>query len=410
MKGFGIYLKLQIKRMSKSFPIIFLMTLLLAGSFGLLAWMQMSISQNDEGKQKVALGIVGDAKDSYLGFGISALEQMDSSRFTVSFVMFDEEAKAKRQLEDGKIGGYILIPEGFVDSVVTGENLPVTYVAGGGQGGMGSQLIRELAESVSVMITETQAGIYGMQNYYIENDVLDTLYEDADRLNLKYFDVVLGREKMYKIETFSDTGGLSIAGYYVCALLLVFLLLWGMNCAALMVRDDLSLEKVLKAAGLKVGLQAAGEFIAYLGLMIANYLGIIMLLAVGMKVSDLAFAEISGIGDLLSFAAGVWPVVLCVSALQFLIYNLVNGLISGLLLNFLGAIVLGYLSGCFYPLSYFPQMIQKLAAFLPTGIAMEYMKNVIRKKNSGAQFFQLLLYTAVFVTAAVLLKKHKLEH
>ncbi|NCC43694.1 MAG: ABC transporter permease, partial [Clostridia bacterium] len=232
MKGFGIYLKLQIKRMSKSFPIIFLMTLLLAGSFGLLAWMQMSISQNDEGKQKVALGIVGDAKDSYLGFGISALEQMDSSRFTVSFVMFDEEAKAKRQLEDGKIGGYILIPEGFVDSVVTGENLPVTYVAGGGQGGMGSQLIRELAESVSVMITETQAGIYGMQNYYIENDVLDTLYEDADRLNLKYFDVVLGREKMYKIETFSDTGGLSIAGYYVCALLLVFLLLWGMNCAA----------------------------------------------------------------------------------------------------------------------------------------------------------------------------------
>lgn len=410
MKKFLIYLKTQIKRMSRSFPIIFLMTLLLAGSFVLIAWMQMKINQeNEDGKQKVALGIVGDTGDSYLGFGISALEQMDTSRFTISFVMLDDEKEAKKQLENGELGGYILIPEGFVDSVATGENLQATYVAGGSQGGIGTELIRELAEAASVMITETQTGIYSMQQLYLEQGETDILYQDADELNLKYFEVVLGRENMYRIETFSDTKDLSAAGYYLCALLLVFLLLWGMNCAALMVKKDLSLEKMLQAGGFSVGLQTFGEFVAYLCLMAANYAGIIAIAAVVLRGSGITLGEIRGAGDLLRFAAGAWPVLLCISALQFLMYTLVNGLISGLLLNFIGAVTLGYISGCFYPLSFFPKTIQNIASFLPTGIGMDYMGNFLQQKACGVQLCGLLSYAALFFAAAWWTKKRKLE-
>ena len=138
MKKFGIYMRLQLKRMGKVFPAVFLVTVLLSVGIGLLVWMQLSAGRQDDNRQKIVLGIVGDTRDSYLGFGIYALEHLDSSRFTISFSELTEE-EAAIQLESGKISGYIRIPDGFLDSIVSGRNMPVTFVRGGAQSGIGTQ-------------------------------------------------------------------------------------------------------------------------------------------------------------------------------------------------------------------------------------------------------------------------------
>ncbi|MBS6193986.1 MAG: ABC transporter permease [Clostridiales bacterium] len=395
MKKFGTYLKLQMKRMGKAFPTIFFMTVLLAGGFCLLAWMQVRLNREDPGKQKITLGIVGDTGDSYLGLGIYALEHMDSSRFALSFVELDEK-EAGKQLEQGKISGYFCIPEGFVQSVVNGENLPVTFVGGGSQGGLGTELIRELSESVSAMITETQAGIYSMQEFYLEQDALETIYEDIERLNLRYFDVVLSREKLYEIKQTSGMEELPAEGYYFCAVFLVFLLVWGMNGGNLLVKKDMALAKVMASRGVGAAVQTGGEFLAFLMLMGANSLGIAAILAAaaGKKI--------------LLFVLGSWPVFLCVASMLFLLYNLVEDLISGLLLNFLGAVCLGYLSGCFYPLSYFPRTIQKFALIQPVGIGMNYMERYLLERQCGEQMWKLLGYTVLFLGISVYVRKKKL--
>ena len=85
MKKCGIYMRLQLKRMGKVFPAVFLVTVLLSVGICLLVWMQLSVDSQDEKRQKIVLGVVGDTRDSYLGFGIYALEHLDSSRFTISF-------------------------------------------------------------------------------------------------------------------------------------------------------------------------------------------------------------------------------------------------------------------------------------------------------------------------------------
>ena len=199
MKKCGIYMRLQLKRMGKVFPAVFLVTVLLSVGICLLVWMQLSVDSQDEKRQKIVLGVVGDTRDSYLGFGIYALEHLDSSRFTISFSELTEE-EAVIQLESGKISGYIRIPDGFLDSIVSGQNMPVTFVGGGAQRGIGTQLMMELSDTVSEVITESQTGIYSMQDFYLEQGAIERIAEDADRLNLRYFDVLFSRENMYRIE------------------------------------------------------------------------------------------------------------------------------------------------------------------------------------------------------------------
>lgn len=407
MKKFCIYLELQVKRMANSFPAIFLMTVLLAGGFGLLAWMQVKISQDEPGKQKMILGVVGDTEDTYLGFGIYALEHLDSSRFELSFAYLEEE-DAKKELERGRISGFVKIPDGFVQSVVNGENLPVTFVGGGSQSSIGSELVRELSDTVSEMITETQTGIYSMQEFYLEQDELETIYEDADRLNLRYFDVVLSRENIYQIKNVAGGQELSTGSYYLCAVFLIFLLIWGMNAGSLLVKKDMALGKVLSAGGIGAGIQTGGEFLAFLLLMGANCLGITVILAVAAGKVRLSAEELENGGAVFSFILGCWPVFLCMASMLFFLYSLVEGLISGILLNFLGAVCLGYLSGCFYPLSYFPQTIQKIASYLPTGIGMKYMERYLLQRQYTGELWKLLAYTVLFFGTSVYIRKQKL--
>lgn len=408
MRKFIAYLKIQLKRMTKTLPAIFFMTLLLGVGFGFLIWMQFRLDRDDSGKQKIALGVVGDTEDSYLGFGIFALENMDSSRYTLTLVKM-EEKEAVRQLEYGKISGYIRIPDGFVDSIVSGENMPVTYISGGSQGGIGSQLIRELAVAVSVLITESQAGIYTMQELYMDQNALETIYKDTNLLNLRYFDVLLAREKMYRVEEAVGADACSAAGSYLCAAVVVFLMMWGMNGGVLLIKNDMALGKLLSAGGMNVWAQAGGEFAAYLCTMTVNFLGLAAAAITAAGYFHLTVPEAGSVLELIRFAAGSWPVLLCTASMQFLFYSLVSGIIGGLLLNFVGAVVLGYLSGCFYPISFFPSGIQKISSWLPAGIGMKYLEKQLQQESGGKMCMLLLVYAAVFFVLAVVVNKRKLE-
>lgn len=409
MKRFGMYYQMQCKRVFKSFFSIMLMTLLLAGGMGAVAWLQVHMQQNDESKQKISLGIVGDAYDSYLGIGIYALENLDSSRFTLNFVFFEDEAEAEKGLTDGTVSGYIRIPEGFVDSIVTGENQKVTYVYGGGQAGIGSQLIQELSETISELITESQTGIYSMMDFYRDQGEKDHFYEDMNRLNLQYFDVILAREKMYQLHTVEGRSDLSAAGYYLGAILLLFFLLWGMNGGPLLVSKDTALNKVMASRGMGSISQVLGEFAAYFVLMAANAVVILGVLSAGVRITGISFEEIRSAGDMVRLGFYSLPVVLCFASLHYLLYSFVDSLTAGLLMNFLVSVGLGYISGYFYPLSYFPDFVQRISHFLVTGVSMDYMHQVLQRDRVGMELAGLLLYTILFLAVAVLVKRHRLK-
>lgn len=409
MKKLHIYLVLQLKRVMKAFPAIIMMTFLLFGALGLLVWMKLESRPDDGAQQRVKLGIVGEDEDSYLGVGIYALEHLDSSRFTCEFLHLQED-EAREQLEEGELSAYIVIPDGFVRSIISGENKQVTFTSGSSQAGIGTILINQLASAVSNVITDTQAGIYAMHEFYMDYEELEEIYTDEADLNLKYLQLILNRQNLYQIEQISVTNRLSAGGYYLCAILLLFLLLWGINCCFLFVKNDMALPRLLASEGFGCFQQVLAEFAAYLFLMFLSYAGIVAALLIGSRAAGATVPEFTGTGlaEQIGFLIRILPVLPVVAAMQLLLYEIVSSLISGILLNFGFAVCLAYLSGCFYPLAYFPIGIQKFAEVSPTGIALSYMTGCF-ETGISVRAAGLLAWLVVFLLLTIWVRKRKLE-
>ena len=158
------YFLLQIKRVCRALPFLLITTLVLTGVVGLLAVIQAKTSAEDDGRQKIRLAVVGDTEDEFVKSGISLLQEMDSSRYTCTIEEMSEE-EAQRALERREISGYLVVPQDFLRSVMSGDNYKVTFVTGTAQHGLGTMLARELADTVSVMLTETQSGIYAFSRF-----------------------------------------------------------------------------------------------------------------------------------------------------------------------------------------------------------------------------------------------------
>ena len=413
MKMPWIYLKAQLHRMLRRFPVIFLVTLLmLAGLVG-LAWVQFESGREDDefesvARQKVSVAIVGDTSESYLGIGIYAVEHMDSTRFTVNFIECSEP-EARKMLQEEKIEAFLLVPEGFLDSISSAENKPITLVIGGNQGGIGTELVRELADMISRVLTSSQTTIYAMRDTETALGKTENQSRDVANINLQYFDLILAREEMYRKETVEAIPQLNRMEYYLCAAVVLFLLLWGMNGTLLLTSRDLSLPKVLKSRRLGPVWQVTLESFSYSLLLLLTLSLTVFLLLFGVRKAGLDFALPGPAEENLSFLLAMLPIVFSTAQLQYLLCQLSDSPIVNLLMMLIVSLVLGYLSGCFYFLSYFPEEIQRLAGYLPTGMQLQLLQNSILHLPQKAQLSGLGLYTGIFWLCSCLIRGHKLK-
>lgn len=411
MKKCGGYILAQLKRVCRVFPSVLGTTFLLLGCMALLALVLLRQDGESEDKQKIQIGLAGDIEGSFLGIGIHTVQNLDSSRFTISFVDMTEE-EAKKQLMQGKISAYVVVPENFVESVSSGENKPVTYVTSLGAPGIGSLVMNEVVDVISKLIVESQNAIYGMQRLLVLHEMQDIYWESTEEMYFQFIDFILGRTGIYEMEILGVSNSLSFTSYYMCGILVLFLLLWGIACSPLFVKRDLALPKLLAARGQKAFWQVLGEYMAYVALMLATLTFVVLLLVIGMKVTGFTLPEWkeSGVGELLWFCCKMLPVVLVLSAMQFLFYEIISGMVSAILLQFIAALCLGYLSGCFYPISFFPTGIQKLSQILPTGAALQYAGNCLLQKDAAGSILVMGIYFTVFLALATAVRNHKIKN
>ena len=86
MKDFLIYFRLQLKRAVKMLPRMLAVTLLLAVLTALAALLLSRLQKNnDESKELIHIGLVGDLTQGYLAEGLEMFQSIDSSRFSLSF-------------------------------------------------------------------------------------------------------------------------------------------------------------------------------------------------------------------------------------------------------------------------------------------------------------------------------------
>ena len=387
------YVYLQLKRLLRILPFALGVTAILFGCLTAVFQAMVTASQNSEDQKKFQIGLVGTAGDTYLELGLAALETFDSTRFAIEITQMEEQ-QAVKAMQNGDIAAYVVIPEGFMEAAMRGQIKPLKYVSTSGAVGLVSMFKDEITQVINDIMVAAQKGIYGTGNALSDNGQGTSANKVINDLSIEYTEFLFSRSKVYSAEELGISDGLGIEGYLFCGLTVLLLMLGCLPFAPFLVRKDVALGRMLAARRRPVVGQVLCDFAVYL-------LGILIQAAV-------IFSIIGGMGSAANFACrpeAIAPVLLLISTLSFLLYEITADMISGVLLQFFTTLCLCFASGCLYPAYFFPESLQKLAALLPAGIARCVLSGCITGQIQRGDTAALLGYSGAFLLTAVLIRR-----
>lgn len=389
----GKYFCVQLKRLLRLLLPILLVAAILFGCLMVVYDTVSSLNEDSEVTTKFQIGVVGTASDFYLQMGLKAMSSIDSTRFSVELVEM-EEADAENAMRRGKIAAFVVFPEGFLDAAFRGDIMPLKFVCTAGSVGLVSMIKDEFTQMIEVMLLEAQRGIYG------SGDALASIGKYSSQvvndISIEYAEFVFNRGKMYRTSTLASFDGLGMGGYLATGLCIVMFLLICLTFSPMMIRRDYALGRMLCAQGRGI----LGQVLCDFGVYMLGLLGI-----AGVILAYLIFWMKAPVDAMMLLKA--LPALLSLGAMSFLMYELATNLISGVLLQFFTAVALCFISGCMYPITFFPESLQKLSAFLPTGMAREQIAHCILQTNDVANTLALLGYGSVFFACAAVIRWFK---
>lgn len=401
------YLKTQIKHLGKTAPFVALAGVILLAGLLLIFSGIMQLSAEDSNNQIFRIGIAGDIENAYFQMGKTAMETMDSSRFTMEFPEMTEE-EARQALEQGRLSAYVVLPEGFMEKALHGEILPIQFVTSSG-GGLSTMVKEEITLAIETLLIGAQKGIWGLWDVLIDNGQGDLGYDASNQLTIEYMDVIIHRDAMYHVQELGISDGLSLGEYMLCGISVLFFLIISIPYASTFVRKDTALIRMLCAKGISAGKQIGMEFSAFC---IVHFAAVAAIFGVSATILFLLqntsfFAGLPQI-PILGFFIQSIPVMAMVLSFMLLLFEISGDMISGISLPFFVSIALCYCSGCLYPIHTLPVAMQKIAVYLPTGIAANYLGNCLSGNFDMLRLSGIALYAGSFLCLAVLVRKHKL--
>lgn len=409
MSGSVKFLLVQLKKMTKVLPSVFLVSALSCICVGFLFTVFFAGSGAREEKQNYGVAIVGNLEESYLGFGVQAIRTLDDSRYVIDFLVMTEKGAREAFIAD-EITGIIIIPDGLVEALVYGRNdVKVKYIVSDGQKGITNILMEEFAKIASTLITHSQAGVFGLQEVMRQEGMYDIFHSATDELNMKYINLVLSRTEICGVEELGVSNGLSMMGYLGCGILIFVLILLGITYSPVFARRKIGLARVYKSKGVCESIQVLGEYLAYFLMVLICVAGIALLAGLILMTGILPIDREESVMLLLRGFGKLIPVILFLTAMQFLFYEIVSGVVSSVLIQFVLGIGMCYVSGCFYPAGFFPDVVQVVGGLLPTGVAMKYLSGCILEEVSTLHVLGMSLYLVVFIAASIAVRHYKIR-
>lgn len=392
MKLLLTYFRLELKRSLTVLPRLLLGSLLLLFLTGVISLAGTKLLYQDSLKEKVKIAVVMESQDEGLKWMMSMVKSMDSVKSVCEFVeMTEEEAVAK--LRDKTIYGAIVVPDDMLSGILDGSNTPARILLPPGSE-LQNKLFEALTESGVQTLGAAQSGIYAVSNFLIENNAQGLIPKLEEELNMEYLDIVLPRSELFLHRVFSVTGESSIIEYYAASGCVFFMLLWGLSCPVIF-KKNRELNKRLIVYGLNsIQLTAIKTVVIFILLLITlTIVGSILLCYTAVSGSSLAI-EISGIFPFLisAFLAAIMIVFF---------YSIASNLISGVLILLTGSSILVFLSGGMLPIAFLPEIVQKIAPFLPTTYMIRLSGMIFTGYYSGWSILTALLFSVLLFLIAV---------
>lgn len=402
------YFRLQLKRFFRPTPAVIVLSALLLGILGTAFCGMFSAGESDERNSLINLGIVGDTDDSYLGMAINALQNLDSSRFSISVKTIADEAAAEKKLKRGELAAYIVMPDNFISEAISGNMQKITCVTSSGASDFGARITEELMKTVTEIVANSQKAVYGYHRAALDNGVSsDRAYDQGNAVALDEIGAILSRESAYEIVEVGTSGANAIDDPILCGVLVLLLMLWGITCCTIFTSRSTPLSRVLSSKGTGAVAQVLGEYLAYLLFMIAILAApAVIFVIVSRFLPAMSLFERY---DFTRLFPGILVPIITIAAMQFFLYEAAGGMVSGVLLQFFCAMGLGYISGCVYPAYFFPRQVQDAAAWLPAWNCRLWLDELLAGVPSFKTSAVLIAYLILFLLLSVLIRRMRIK-
>ena len=255
--------------------------------------------------------------------------------------------EAERLLSQGAVSAVLWLPEDFIGSILSGENRAPAVETPAGRP-LEAAMVRWLASSSADMITTAQAGIYAVLGWY---DGLASPPIDRDRavleINMRYLQYAFSRSDLFREESLSPTGQLSLGDHYaVGSLLCLFLLLTPLLSPAFGGEDLLRFRRRIGALGIGPGATAAA--------------GLLGSLCLAFPLLWIALGALTG-----DFPASLLPALLGAALGAGLAGACTGPAGNGTLPIFLLVLLFALCAGCLLPPAMLPGWLRALGALSP---------------------------------------------
>lgn len=395
MKNTIILWRLELKRTIKLMPAMLLEAVLLLVVLAAIAFGVGKMLYQDSSIVQINVAIVEGEENPLTDLVINYVQGMESISKSCQFIIVTEE-EGFSMLQEGKAAALLYLPDGMVEGIMNGNNVPV-QVFFPKDAGIESALLKELTDAGVQMLRVAQAQIYGIYDTakaYGALDSLAVLEADIDMYNLAF---ALDRLALFQTQNLSAAGSLTVLQYSVASYATFFLMLLGMACYPIMQPYSNALRGQLKRHKIGVGQQCFCKWLCGLCSMIISSLffwfitkGILAVLGHSAWMPKMGVRQIGT----------VVMVLLCIATLIFMIFQIVGSGTAAILILFFLSTVMIYFSGGILPSVFLPQTVQSIGKLLPTTYLIEAAGSLYLDGIRGKTIGVLLLYTAVFGAAS----------
>lgn len=392
------YMVLNIKKALKLSKFSFFSACIILITAALVSFIAINLDDSKEEEQKINVGIVGDPKDSYIGMGITALDRLDSSRYSIEFVKLSEK-EAKQNLEKSQIAGYIIITDEFLEALGRGEHEKLKFVSRYNPG-LADSILKEITDVVSVTLFNSERAIYAMQDFVIEKNE-PGLNDITVDMNKVFINNVFSRNKMYDIQVMDYYRELDVKSYYISAMFALFITLSGIGLSLLLIKRDMELYKILESKGFSFVYQVITEFLVAF---IYMCMSLVLPFAVLVLLYNFDHMDV----EPLSLLMASLPLVAVMTSIYQLLYELISDLITAISTSFVCMLSMAYLSGVFYPANFFTDRLKVLIEFLPINLGLEVMRGLFLSEPESKGILLLLCYTLVAVILSIVIRRMRI--
>lgn len=364
MRTFLVYLELELKKTFKILPSFLGGAVVLIVLIGTIAFSASKVLYGDTVVGRITVGVALPQEDALASKAVDMISSLDSVKSLCDFVYVSEE-EGKEQLKSGQLYALMLVPESFIQGIMNGTNTPVTIILPD-QAGIEAGLFTELADAGTKTLGVAQASIYAADEFCYLNGMVDSVSQVESRLNHIFMNYSLPRESYFRSHEVSASGDVTVVQYYGISAAVLLLLLLGIPASTILRPHSQVMAQKLKMIRIGRGKTVFSRIIC---------VAFLLLLALGI----IAAALFAG-----GFLEMSWPFIImslvsCFTAAAMIVfaYEAGKSQIAGVMLLFLGTVVMLFAAGGFIPSVFLPDGVRALARFMPVTALTSCMKMAV---------------------------------